>query len=132
MTYETLILQGDFNMTIGNPFVTGISDFHKLKTTILRKKISNGNSKIIHYRNYNSFDKSQFDETICKDLASLSQKNFQQLKNVLLENLDRMAPLKKKKLRYNHNPFMTKCLRKAIMTRSRLKNRFTKYRSNEN
>ena len=31
-------------------FETGISDFHKLTTTILRKTISKGNAKKIFYR----------------------------------------------------------------------------------
>ena len=35
-------------------------------------------------------------------------------------------------LRYNNNPFMTKALRKAIMTRSRLKNTFNKNNSAKN
>ena len=32
-------------------------------------------------------------------------------------------PLKKRQLRFNHSTFMTKALQKAIMTRSRLKNK---------
>ena len=35
-------------------------------------------------------------------------------------------------LRYNNNPFMNKALRKAIMTRSRLKNKFNKNRYAKN
>ena len=37
-----------------------------------------------------------------------------------------MLPLKKKIVRANHSPFITKDLRKAIYTRSRLKNKFIK------
>ena len=35
-------------------------------------------------------------------------------------------------LRYNNNPFMNKALRKAITTRSRLKNKFNKNSSAKN
>ena len=38
---------------------------------------------------------------------------------------------KKKILRFNDNPFMTKALRKAIMHRSKLKNIFHKTRAKE-
>ena len=46
--------------------------------------------------------------------------------------LDNHVPLKKKQLRFNHSPFMTKALRKAIMTRSSLKNIYNKKGSYEN
>ena len=39
-------------------FETGMSDFHKLKTTILRKTISKGNAKNIFYRDYKAFDQN--------------------------------------------------------------------------
>ena len=43
-----------------------------------------------------------------------------------------MPPLKTKKVRGNHAPFMNKELRKAIMNRSRLKNKWNNYKSREN
>ena len=41
--------------------------------------------------------------------------------------LDFFVPYKQKKVRYNNNPFMTKILRKEIMIRSKLRNKFNKY-----
>ena len=46
--------------------------------------------------------------------------------------LDKHAPLKSKVLRGNHAPFITKELSKGIMTRSRLKNKFSRHRTKEN
>ena len=46
--------------------------------------------------------------------------------------LDKHAPSKKKYVRANDGPFMTKELRKANMKRSRLKNRLNKCKTNEN
>ena len=46
--------------------------------------------------------------------------------------LDNHVSLRKKQLIFNHSPFMTKALRKAIMTRSRLKNMYNKKRSYDN
>ena len=46
--------------------------------------------------------------------------------------LDRFAPLKQKAMRNNNQQFMTKTLRKAIMKRSKLKNKFNKKRNAKN
>ena len=43
-----------------------------------------------------------------------------------MSTLDKNAPLKKKMLRANHTPYMTKGLRKAMMKRSSLKNKVYK------
>ena len=45
--------------------------------------------------------------------------------------LNKYAPIKKKMLLANHSPFMTKTLRKAIIFRSQLKNKFIKSLNNE-
>ena len=42
------------------------------------------------------------------------------------------APIKKKLLRANHVPYMTKALRKAIMKRSELESKYVKNKTNEN
>ena len=44
----------------------------------------------------------------------------------LLKILDKFVPMKKKYLRTNHGTFMTKEVRKAIMIRSKLRNKFLK------
>ena len=46
--------------------------------------------------------------------------------------LDKHAPMKKKIVRGNEAPFMTKELSKVTMNRSKLKNRYTKWLSHEN
>ena len=46
--------------------------------------------------------------------------------------LDKFAPLKEKKIRFNNSIFMTKSLRKAIMLRSQLKKKFNNNKSEEN
>ena len=45
--------------------------------------------------------------------------------------LNKQGPLKTKFLRHDNNPFMTKELRKIIMKRSQLKNRYNKNRNYE-
>ena len=46
--------------------------------------------------------------------------------------LDKFAPLKEKKIRFNNSIFMTKSLRKAIMLRSQLKKKFNNNKSELN
>ena len=42
-----------------------------------------------------------------------------------MEKLEKHAPMKKKIVRANNAPFMNKVLSKAVMNRSRLRNKFT-------
>ena len=58
--------------------------------------------------------------------------DYSQFQSVILETLNNIAPIKMEILRYNTNPFMNKALRKAIMTRSRLKNKSSKNSSAKN
>ena len=46
--------------------------------------------------------------------------------------LDTNAPIKKKSVRTNDGPFMTKTLRKAMMNRTRLRNTYCKDRTADN
>ena len=57
---------------------------------------------------------------------------YSQFQSIFLEILNNVAPVKMKILRYNNNLFMNNALRKAIMTRSRLKNKFNKNSSAKN
>ena len=88
-----------------------------------------GPSKFIYCRSYNSF-KEQFKDVLIERLVSSG--NFEELFDTFLATLNEHAPLKKKKIRYNHQVFLSKTLRKAIMKRSKLRNRFNKKRSSEN
>ena len=52
--------------------------------------------------------------------------------NAYLEVLNNHAPIKRKTVRANHATYMTKTLRKAIMRRSNLENKYLKNRNPEN
>ena len=104
----------------------GLSDHHKLITTILRKTVSKGNSEKMFYRDFKKFET---DLKLKLNLqTNLSYSTFQV---VFLEILSKIAPVKEKVLLFNSNAFMTKSLRKTIILRSSLKNNFYK-RSDEN
>ena len=109
----------------------GLSDFHKLTTTILRKSITKGNPRNILYRDYKIFDQKKFEDQLRSQLASIKAVDYSQFHEIFLKTLDATAQIKKKILRFNHNPFMSKALRKAVV-RSKLKNKYNKNRTEEN
>ena len=59
-------------------------------------------------------------------------KNPELFLNICHGVLNKHAPRKKKYLRRNNEPFMTKALSKAIMQRTRLENKFSKNPTNQN
>ena len=109
-----------------NVFEVGISDHHSLIVTALRSQLVKGNAKTKLYRDYNSFDIKLFKEDLDKNLKSNNTVNFSDFQNTFTTVLHKHAPIKKKILRFNNNPFMSKALRKAIMHRSKLKNIYNK------
>ena len=67
---------------------------------------------------------------LSEDPASINDYNYFQ--NILYEVLNKHAPQKKKYLRANDSPFMTKHLRKMIMNRSPSKNAYIKNKTIDN
>ena len=65
-------------------------------------------------------------------LVKPTNHSYAEFGKVFLKELNKHAPLKKKVLRHNNNAFMTKELRKEIMLRSKLKNKFNKERNHIN
>ena len=52
--------------------------------------------------------------------------SYDAFENLVLQILDKMAPIKQKHIRGDQSPFMNKNINKAIITRTRLRNRFLK------
>ena len=113
---------------------TGLSDFHAMVVTTLKGSFHKKGPRIITYRDYSKFDNHTFREKVGEEFNSkpLMTEDFNTFDSTVKSILDKQAPLKKKYLRANDGPFMTKELRKANMKRTRLKNRFNKTRTNEN
>ena len=109
---------------------TGISDHHSLICSMLRSTFCKSPAKFIYYRSYNNYNKEKFENVLKQRLVSSS--NFEEFFDTFLATLNEHAPLIKKNTRYNHQVFMSKRLRKAIMKRSKLRNTFNKKISSEN
>ena len=63
--------------------------------------------------------------------VKINEKDYYHFEITFLEVLEKHAPMKKKVLRANDKPYMTKALRKAIMRRSTLKSKYLKSKSDE-
>ena len=113
---------------------TGLSDFHKMAVTILKTTFPKHRPIVINYRNYNNFNEIVFrndlrDELGKKEPSNLNYTSFESTFNRVLE---KHAPIKKKHVRANDKPLMTQALRKAVMLRSRLRNRYNNDQTVEN
>ena len=115
-----------------NACEVGISDHHHLVSTTFNKKISKGSTKTSFCRDYKKFEENKFAKDLTHELQNIKNPSYSQFGKAFATVLDNHVPLKKKLLRFNHSPFMTKALRKAIITRSRLGNIYNKKRSNDN
>ena len=91
--------------------------------------------KIISYRDYKIFENERFMDSL---ILALNSRNIDYTKNpdvffeVCQNELDHHAPRKRKYIRGNNKPFMTKALSKSIMERTHLRNKFLKNPTNEN
>ena len=121
---------------ITNVTETGVSDCHKLITTFMKSYISRLKPKNVHYRSYKNFNEVKFfsdvKEADFSFKTSNPDENYIVLTNIFSNIVDIHAPHKKKIPRSNDAPFMNKELRKAIYTRSRLRNRYFKNPTKEN
>ena len=111
--------------------LTGFSDFHRMTVAVLNTAYTKQPPKTIKYRCFRNFDENKFDEVL-SGIVSEPDLDFETKSKMITTELDKAAPFKTKKIRGNNAPFMTKEMRKAIMTRSKLKNRWLKQRSKEN
>ena len=57
---------------------------------------------------------------------------YDEFKDIFMNVLNKYAPIKEKTIRGNNAPFMNKPLPKAFMERSRLKNNYNKFPTEEN
>ena len=79
-------------------------------------------------RDYKHFNQNEFlhelDLKMNKGTFYSSDKPYDDFSNLFKTITDKHAPIKQKKVRENNAPFITKELRKAIMDRSRLRNKY--------
>ena len=103
----------------------GLSDHHHMIYTMLKSSFINIEPKLLNYRDYKNFNFGNFQEDLSKALL-ICRNSYDEFESAFITALDKHAPKKKKWLRGNNKPHITKPLRQAIMKQSRLKDKANK------
>ena len=112
-------------------FKIGLIDCHKLICSILRASFKKLPPKIIKYRDQKHFDQKKFPHDLDSkllqgDLYRNCGEGYGKLSEIFVDILNHHAPLKEKQIRGNHALFMAKELSKAIMEKSKTRNKYLK------
>ena len=91
-----------------------------MKSTFQKKQ-----PKVLNYRNYKFFNNNNFRNDFLQAIQYEGNLNIgcEQLEQLFMITLNKHAPQKTRFVRANNSPFMSKELYKAIMVRSRLRNK---------
>ena len=84
--------------------------------------MSKAESRLFHYINYKNFQFFVF-KTDLNNASRCCPSSYNDFDHIFIFTLNHQAPKKEKVIRGNHNPHMNKEIRKAIMLRSKLKNK---------
>ena len=88
---------------------TGLSDFHMMTLTVMKKRFKKFQPKIFNYRSYKHFRNEAFRETLLKNLSKEyfinNENGFQIFCSISLDSLEEHAPSKKKYTQGNHMLF---------------------------
>ena len=134
-TIDLILTNRTSNFQNTTPIETGLSDFHCMIATVVKGGFIKRSPKIVNYRDYRKFDIHRFRYDLNDSLLRQHQQasnNYDVFDTIVLSVLNKHAPMKKKFIRANDGPFMTKALRKAIMRRTRLRNKYNKERTDVN
>ena len=112
---------------------TGLSDFHRMTITVMKTFFKKKKPKIISYRDYKNFSNISFRNELFGRLSKTDIYNihYQEFDDTVIDILNRHAPIKHKYIRANEAPFMNKEYKRAIMVRSKLRNKYNKEPSTE-
>ena len=94
--------------------------------SVFKTSFNKQKPKIVTYHDYKRFDNEKFRESLITCLNTGKNISYDAFENLVLQTLDKMAPIKQKHIKGNQFPFINKDIHKAIMTRTRLRNRFLK------
>ena len=114
---------------------TGLSDFHKMIVTVMKTTFRKLPPKVIYYRDFRNFDNKNYRQAVLAAsrncIGQSSDGNCDHFFSICSELLDWYAPRKKKFIRGNRAPFWNRELSKEVMKRTRLRNKFLKYKTIE-
>ena len=111
---------------------TGLSDFHKMTVTVMKRYFKKKDPIVIEYRDMKDFDGMKFREDLRRELEKMEKVTIVDFHTIFLTIWNAHAPVKKKVVRGNNAPFMNKTLSKAFMHRAKLRNKSHKFPTPEN
>ena len=111
---------------------TGLSDFHKMTVTVMKRYFKKKDPIVIEYRDLKNFDGTKFRDDLRAELEKMDNVTVADFQNIFLAIWNVHAPVKKKVVRGNNAPFMNRTLSKAFMHRAKLRNKSHKFPTPEN
>ena len=112
---------------------TGLSDFHKLTLTVFKIHYKKQKLLVVTYRDYKSFLSESFRKELFSTMESYSSISFDDFQSKFLYLLGKHAPVNKKRyIKANQKNFMDKERNQTIMVRYKLRNKYLKFKTEEN
>ena len=108
-------------------FEAGFSDHHYLIYTIFKSTFVKLSPRIIRYREFKNFSMEGFQTDLENSLRSTNSFDYQLFHSMTKGVLQKHAPLKQRVIGGNEKSHKRSNLRKAIMTRIRLRNQANMY-----
>ena len=105
-TYKKIVILGDFNVGIENNYMmlfwleTGLSDFHVMTLTVMKKGFQKFQRRAIRYRSYKYFSNEYFRkcflQKLLKEILVNNGDGLQRFCDINIAKLNKYAPSKKK------------------------------------
>ena len=115
---------------------TGLSDFHVMTVAVMRKTFKKMRPRVTNYRSYRDFSNETFKVSLINNLSNEvfvnNDDGLQKFWKPTTDTLNSFAPIKKKYAPGNQIPLMSKSLSKEIMTRSRIRSKYLKHKTEVN
>ena len=110
--YDLILSNFKRNFQNTKALTTGFYDSHKVTVTVLKTEYVKADPIQVNYRDYKNINAVIFREELRTKLSEdpASNNDYNYFQNILYEVLNKYAPQKKKYLRANDSPFMTKHL----------------------
>ena len=135
-TIDLILTNKPLSFQSSNVIEIGLSDHRKPIATFVKSHFTRLNPNTVYYRNFKNFNENSFLNDLRETNFDLStndpNENYCFITDIFIKIAKRHAPLKKRFFRGNQAPFMNKELRKAIYSRSRLRNNCCKNPTKEN
>ena len=106
---------------------TGLSDFYKMTVTVLKTTFPKAEPRIITYRDYSSNFGQDLEIDLKRNLEVIEKGKYNPFEDVVKNTLQTYYPEKRRTVRANHKPYVTKEMRNSMMRRSQLQNKVFKY-----